>query len=107
MILLNILVIFIFIGLNAFFVAVEYAAVASRRSRLEVLTEKETRGSKIVHDWLEDPKARDRLIAANQVAITLINLAVGAVSEDTFSALLLPGFNAILLPTGFEFLRSV
>ena len=107
MIWLNLLVIVVFIGLNAFFVAVEYAAVASRRSRLEVLTDKESHAGKIVQDWLENSKSRDRLIAANQVAITLINLAVGAVSENTFSTLLLPAFNAIQLPVGWDFLRSV
>ena len=65
MIFINLLIIVVFIAINAFFVAVEYAAVASRRSRLELIVEKETGASRIVRGWLENPKERDRLIAAN------------------------------------------
>ena len=107
MIWLNLLLVAVLIALNAFFVAVEYAAVASRRSRVEVLAENNSLASRIVHEWLENPKSRDRLIAANQVAITLINLAVGALSENTFATLLLPLFNAIQVPIGWELLRSI
>ena len=107
MIWVNLLLIAVFIGMNAFFVAVEYAAVASRRSRLDLIADKESTASRIVHDWLENPKARNRLIAANQVAITLINLAVGAVSENTFSAIFSPLFIQIQVPEGLDFLRQI
>ena len=107
MIWINLLIIIFFIALNAFFVAVEYAAVASRRARLKVMVDKETAASRIVRDWLENPQSRDRLIAANQVAITLINLAVGAVSENTFSAIFQPLFQRILVPDNWSFLRQV
>jgi CBS domain containing-hemolysin-like protein len=106
MILINLLIIVLFISLNAFFVAVEYAVVASRRSRLETVEEKETKAKKIVRTWLEDPLQRDRLIAANQVAITLINLAVGALSENTFSAIFMPIFTRIQLLPQFAFLEK-
>lgn len=105
--LINLLVIAIFIGINAFFVAVEYAVVASRRSRLEIITEKETKASRIVRGWLEDTTMRDKLIAANQVAITLVNLAVGAVSEETFAALLLPLFAWISIPPEWTFVANI
>lgn len=104
---INFLFIFLFIGINAFFVAVEYAAVASRKSRLEVIAEKETPASRIVKDWLENPSARNKLIAADQVAITLVNLAVGAVSENTFTTLLMPLFDLIRLPEGWNILRNI
>ena len=105
--LINILLIAIFIGINAFFVAVEYAVVASRRSRLEIIAGKETSASRIVRGWLEDSSMRDRLIAANQVAITLINLAVGAVSENTFSALLQPVFALLAIPAGWTVVTQI
>jgi CBS domain containing-hemolysin-like protein len=78
MILINLVIIAGCIALNAFFVAVEYAVVASRRSRLETIADGESKSLELVRSWLDQPNKRDRLIAANQVAITLINLAVGA-----------------------------
>ena len=74
----NVVLIFTLIGLNSFFVAVEFAAVTARRSRLELLTLPESRSSKIVHQWLESNSARDRLIASSQLlGITLVSLALG------------------------------
>ncbi len=107
MIVLNFLIIILCIGMNAFFVAVEYAAVASRRSRLETLGEKDSKALQIVRTWLEDPSSRDRLIAANQVAITLINLVVGALSENTFSAIFAPIFQRIQLLPNFAYLEKI
>jgi putative hemolysin len=107
MILINLVIIAVLIAINAFFVAVEYAAVASRRSRLDLVVEKDNKASRIVHEWLENPAARDKVIAANQVAITLVNLAVGAVSENTFSAIFLPLFQQIFVPDGWQIIRQV
>jgi putative hemolysin len=107
MIFIDLIIIFILIGLNAFFVAVEYAAVASRRTRVEMIAGKETTASRIVLDWLENPNSRNRLIAANQVAITLVSLAIGALSENTFTALLLPSFMLIHVPDDLTWLRQV
>ncbi len=62
--------IFLLIALNAFFVGVEFAVVASRRSRLDLLASPEHPALHLVHRWLEDETARDRLIAASQLGIT-------------------------------------
>ena len=62
------LLIFILIAINAFFVSVEFAAVASRRSRIEVIADEGNQAAKIVVSWLENPSTRDRLIAAAQLA---------------------------------------
>ncbi len=107
MIYLNILFILILIGLNAFFVGVEFAAVASRRSRLDLLADADSRGAQIVRSWLEQPSARDRLIAASQLGITVVSLALGAVGENTFEALLHPLFDHLQLPAWLVFLQSV
>ncbi len=107
MIIYNLILIAFLISLNAFFVAVEYAVVASRRSRLEVVAERESRAARIVHEWLENSQTRDRLIAANQVAITLINLAVGAVSENTFAAIFMPIIQNIQIPQEFSVMYQI
>ncbi|MEN6436496.1 MAG: hemolysin family protein, partial [Anaerolineaceae bacterium] len=98
MIFLNIVLIFILIGLNAFFVAVQFAAVSSRRSRLDLLADSGSRASELVHAWLEHPWVRDRLIAACQFGITVISLTLGVVGEKVFRAILQPVFAGEHLP---------
>src|SRR4030067_781467 len=92
------LLILLLVMLNAFFVSVEFAAVASRRTRIEVLAESGVHSAAIVKTWLENPAARDRLIAASQLGITLVSLALGAVGENAFEKLLEPYFSEIILP---------
>src|SRR5512136_1001002 len=95
----NILLIFILIAINAFFVSVEFAAVASRRSRIEVMADEGNKPAKIVATWLENPATRDRLIAASQLGITIVSLALGAVGENTFQEILAPLFARLVSPT--------
>ena len=83
--------------LNGFFVSVEFAAVTSRRARVDLLADGGNSSAKIVKTWLENPAMRDRLIAASQLGITLVSLALGAVGENTFEALLTPFFNNLNL----------
>jgi CBS domain containing-hemolysin-like protein len=92
MIIWNLVVIVVLIGLNGFFVAVEFAAVASRRARLDTLIESDNRSSKVVKNWLQNPGERDRLIAATQLGITVVSLALGAIGENTFEEMLTPLF---------------
>ncbi len=99
--------IIILIALNGFFVAMEFAVVASRKSRLNTLTEPDNPALKIVQAWLENPAARDRLIAASQLGITIVSLALGSVGEKTFEALLEPYFHAVELPAALHSLSSV
>jgi putative hemolysin len=103
----NLLLIISLIMLNGFFVAVEFAAVSSRRTRLELLDENQGPASKLVRAWLEQPSARDRLIAATQLGITLVSLALGAVGENAFQTWLEPYFSHISLPNGLFFLEGV
>ena len=101
------LLILLLIALNAFFVSVEFAAVASRRARIELLAEEGNAAAHIVKSWIENPAARDRLIASSQLGITVISLALGAVGENTFQALLTPFFDRIALPTSLQHLTSL
>jgi CBS domain containing-hemolysin-like protein len=98
MIFWNIVLIFVLIALNGFFVGVEFAAVASRRARLDLMAEATSSAASVVRSWLENSASRDRLIAASQLGITLVSLALGAVGENTFAALLDPVFRDMRLP---------
>jgi len=103
----NFIIIIILVALNGFFVAVEFSIVVSRRSRIELLAQEGHRSAEIVKGWLENSTSRDRLIAAAQLGITIVSLALGAVGENTFEALLGPVFHNIHLPARLQSLTSV
>jgi len=107
MIFWDILIIFFLIALNGYFVGVEFAAVSSRKTRIDSLAEKGSRGAKIVRGWLSNPAARDRVIAASQLGITIVSLALGAVGENTFEELLAPYFHDLILPKNLAILGKV
>jgi len=103
----NFLLILLLITVNAFFVSVEFAAVASRRARIEILVEEGNSAAQIVKSWLENPSTRDRMIAASQIGITMVGLALGAIGENTFQELLQPIFSTLTLPDNLEFLTPL
>jgi len=107
MILVNILLLFFLIALNGFFVAMEFAVVAARRARLDILPKSDGYAGRIVRGWLESPPARDRILAATQLGITIISLALGAVGENTFELLLAPYFAQVRLPAELSFLSGL
>jgi CBS domain containing-hemolysin-like protein len=86
----NFLLILLLIAINAFFVSVEFAAVASRKARIEIRADEGNASARIVKSWLENPATRDRLIAASQIGITMVGLALGAIGENTFQGILAP-----------------
>lgn len=98
MLIWNIVIIFILIALNGFFVSVEFAAVTARKSKIEMLAEQGNQAALIVKRWLENPAGRDRLIAASQLGITAVSLALGSVGEKAFEAMLAPYFEELVLP---------
>ncbi len=103
----NFLLILLLITLNGFFVSVEFAAVASRKARIELMAEDGNTAANIVKGWIENPSARDHLIAASQLGITIVSLALGAVGENTFQELLAPYFNSLILPANLKSLASL
>lgn len=102
----QIVFIFSLIALNAFFVAVEFAVVATRRARLDLLSAPQSHGAVLVRKWLEDDTSRDRLIAASQLGITLVSLALGAAGENAFEAALEPYLDEVRLPDRLAFLKG-
>lgn len=105
--LFNIIIILLLIALNAFFVAFEFAVVTSRRSRLDLLADSNNRAAKLVRSWIDQPASRERMIAASQLGITVIGLALGAVSENSFQGWLEPFFKNQTIPASLQFLGSV
>lgn len=78
---------------NGFFVAVEFALVASRRAQLEEAAATGSRAAAIVLRLLQDP---DRAIAAVQVGITASSLLLGIVAEEPLSRILAPRLTPVL-----------
>ena len=101
------LLIMLLVALNGFFVSVEFAAVTSRRARIDLLAESGNHAAKIVKTWLENPATRDRLIAASQLGITLVSLALGAVGENTFEEILTPLFGHPNLQGALQWLSPI
>lgn len=82
--------VFVLIGLNAFFVAVEFAGIASRRTRVERLAVKGSGRAKIVRGWVQSQEDKDKLIAASQVGITIASLALGYLGEGAVASIVEP-----------------
>jgi CBS domain containing-hemolysin-like protein len=82
----------LFIGLiliNAFFVASEYALIASRSARLEALVK---RGSTSARAVLRAIQNLPHYIAGIQVGITMASIGLGWVAETTLASALKPYF---------------
>jgi putative hemolysin len=94
----NFILIFVLVIINGFFVAAEFAVITARKTRVRLQAEKGSAGAKLVLHWLEDSAARNKLIAAAQLGITIVSLALGAVGENTFEILLEPVFHSMEIP---------
>lgn len=79
------LVVILLIGVNAFYVAAEFAAVAVQRSQLELLAREGNRRALRLFDLLEDRKQLDRYVSACQIGITLASLVAGAYAQATIA----------------------
>ena len=84
----------VIIGLSAFFVAVEFASIASRRTRLE----KAATHSKASRAALRSASEVSVLLAGCQLGITACTLALGAVTEPAIEHALEPVLESVGLP---------
>ncbi|HZN09449.1 MAG TPA: hemolysin family protein [Pyrinomonadaceae bacterium] len=80
-----IVLVFVLVLANGFFVASEFALVGVRRSRIEMLA---ARGSRSASRLLELLKNLNTYISATQLGITMASLALGWVGEPVFAHLL-------------------
>jgi CBS domain containing-hemolysin-like protein len=83
------------LALNGFFVAAEFALVASKRHRLELAA---ATGSRAARAALAGTRELSTMLAAAQLGITLCTLGLGALAEPTVSHLLGPVLDAAGLP---------
>jgi CBS domain containing-hemolysin-like protein len=85
----------IFIGLNGFFVAAEFALVKARSTRIEALVEQGSRRASTVQHIL---KHLDLYLSACQLGITIASLILGWLAEPAVATLIFLGAEAL----GFE-----
>src|SRR6478609_5674357 len=78
-------IIVVLLGVNAFFVALEFALVGSRRSRLEPLAEA---GDRAAQRSLEAMRDLSIQLAGAQLGITIASLVLGLVGEPAMAHLL-------------------
>jgi CBS domain containing-hemolysin-like protein len=76
------MLLFMLVGMNAFFVAAEMALVRMRRTRVDQLVEEGDRLAKLIQKEFDNP---NRYISACQLGITFTTLALGAIGERTFA----------------------
>lgn len=86
---LGVVIVFVLVLINGFFVAAEFSLVSVRRTRVEELAAHGSREAKSVQRAVRDP---DRFIAATQLGITLASLGLGWIGEPALSHLLEPLF---------------
>jgi putative hemolysin len=81
------------VALNGFFVAVEFAVVAVRQTRLDQLV---AEGHAVARLALKLVEHTDRVIAASQLGITMASLALGWIGEATVAAVVEPPLAALI-----------
>lgn len=86
---MNIVIVFILVLANAFFVASEFALVSVRKTRIDQLAAEGNSAAVVVQSAVRD---LDRYIAATQVGITIASLLLGGLGEDVLEPLLHPLF---------------
>src|SRR4051812_49583821 len=82
---MRIIAIFILLLLNAYFVAVEFALVRARRTRLEAMART---GDRLARVALNATGSLPRLLSASQLGITVASLALGALAEPAFEGVI-------------------
>ena len=90
--------------LNAFFVAAEFAVVASRRHRLESLAE---RGSVAARAAVDANRELSLMLAGAQLGITLCTLGLGSLAKPAVAELLTPVFTLARVPDAAAYVVSV
>lgn len=90
--------------LNGFFVAAEFAVVASKRHRLEEAAED---GNRAARAAVEAHREMSLMLAGAQLGITLCTLGLGALSEPAIAHLLEPLFQSVGIPDGLTHVIAV
>src|SRR5437773_4436322 len=83
----------VLVALNGFFVSAEFAIVSARRTRLEQLAAGGNPTAALIRRMQDN---LGRTIAATQLGVTLMSLALGALGEPTIAALVDPPIEALI-----------
>lgn len=86
----------VLLGLNAFFVAAEFALVASKRYRLEQAA---ATGGRAARAALDGTRELSLMLAGAQLGITICTLGLGALAEPAIEHLLSPLLGGVGMPT--------
>ena len=89
----------VLVAANAFFVAAEFALVASRRTRIEAMIRRGDRRARTVRKAISDLY---RLLSATQLGITLTSILLGFVAEESVTHVFRDWFAT--LPAALNFL---
>ncbi len=89
----------ILVGLNALYVAGEFASVSARRARIAGLADKGNRLAQTILPVLEDHHKLDNYIAASQVGITVSSIALGIYGQRQIAPLIQPWLDRLPLGT--------
>ena len=81
------------VGLNAFFVAAEFALVRARSDRLDALSEEGARGAKLARRVVDEI---DEYLSACQLGITLASIGIGFLGEVALASQLEPLFGDVV-----------
>ena len=100
---LRLVVLFLLLGVNAFFAAAEVALVSVRATRMRQLAEEGAARAETVLGLLASP---DRMLSATQLGVTLASLGLGWAGEATVLRLLDPVL-AYVVPADMEQTRHV
>ncbi len=86
-IVLGLLLVVVFIGLNGFFVAAEFAIIKVRGAQLSELSKRNKRRAKALEQIISH---LDAYLSTTQIGITLVSLALGWLGEPVFSRIFSP-----------------
>ena len=100
---IQILILVILIGLNAFFAASEIAFISLNDNKIEKQAREGNRKAKQIQKMLETPS---KFLATIQIGITLAGFLSSAFASDTFADVLAPILND-LIPIGVDVWQSI
>lgn len=100
----RLLLLFVILGVNAFFAAAEVSLVSVRRSRLRSMAERGNLGAQAALSLLSSP---ERLLSVTQVGMTLASLGLGWAGEDTVFQLLAAAFAGFITPQNEQIVHGL
>ncbi len=106
-ILFIILMIIIFVGLNGFFVAAEFSAVAVRRTKITQMAAEDNRAAQQLLPILESTAKKDKFLAATQIGITISSLILGIYGQNAIVPRLLEPISGLVAQVNSFFANTV